>query len=80
MDAATKLVVSRLLKDLGMYVTEANTDPKKGMVVTVDGNTTVCFGNEHELESKLAILAALQKSGEAYRYVDLRRPASPLYR
>ena len=80
MDAATRLVVARLLKDLGLYVTEANQDPKKGMVLTVDGNTTVCFGDERELESKLAILAALQKSGEAYRYVDLRRPASPLYR
>ncbi|MCG8346412.1 MAG: chlorophyllide a reductase iron protein subunit X [Chloroflexales bacterium] len=80
LDATTKRVVSRLLKELGMYVTEANQDPKKGLTLTIDGNTTICFGNEHEIESKLAILAALQKSGEPYRYVDLRRPASPLYR
>ena len=80
LDPATKRVVARLLKDLSMYVTEANRDPKKGMTLTVDGNTTICFGDEGELESKMAILAALQKSGEAYRYVDLRRPGSPLYR
>jgi len=80
MDIATKLVVTRLLKELGMYVTEANQDPKKGMTLTVDGNTTICFGDEGELDSKMAILAALQKSGESYCYVDLRRPASPMYR
>lgn len=80
MDTPTKRVVTRLLKELGMYVTEANSDPKKGLILTVDGNTTICFGSDQDLDSKIAILAALQKSGEAYRYVDLRRPASPLYR
>ncbi len=80
MDEPTKRVVTRLLKELGMYVTEANSDPQKGLMLTVDGNTTICFGTEQEMDSKLAILAALQKSGEPYRYVDLRRPASPLYR
>ncbi len=80
LDPALRRVVGRLHKDLGMYVTEANQDPKKGITLTVDGNTTICFGDERELDSKLAILSALQKSGEPYRYVDLRRPASPLYR
>lgn len=80
MDSATTGVVSRLTKELGMYVTEANQDPKKGMTLTIDGNTTICMGDDRELDSKIAILAALQKSGEAYRYVDLRRPGSPLYR
>jgi 3,8-divinyl chlorophyllide a/chlorophyllide a reductase subunit X len=80
MDPGMKLVVRRVNKDLGMYVTEANNDPKKGFTLTIDGNTTICMGDEKELDSKIAILAALQKSGEAYRYVDLRRPGSPLYR
>lgn len=80
LDPATRRVVQRLLADLGMYVTEASQDPQKGMTLTVDGNTTICFGDEGELDSKVAILAALQKSGEPFRYVDLRRPASPLYR
>ncbi|GAB4423455.1 MAG: chlorophyllide a reductase iron protein subunit X [Chloroflexi bacterium OHK40] len=80
LDPATTRVVTRLSKELGMYVTEANQDPKKGMTLTIDGNTTICFGDERELDSKIAILAALQKSGEPYRYVDLRRPGSPLYR
>ncbi|MEI6775374.1 MAG: chlorophyllide a reductase iron protein subunit X [Chloroflexales bacterium] len=80
MDTPTRLVVTRLLKELGMYVTEANHDPKRGMTLTVDGNTTICFGDDGELDSKMAILAALQKSGEPYCYVDLRRPASPMYR
>lgn len=80
LDPAMKRVVARLSNDLSMYVTEANRDPKKGMTLTVDGNTTICFGDEADLDSKMAILAALQKSGEPYRYVDLRRPGSPLYR
>ncbi|EFO79826.1 chlorophyllide reductase iron protein subunit X [Oscillochloris trichoides DG-6] len=80
LDAPTGRVVARLLQELGLYVTEANHDPKKGMTLTIDGHTTICFGDERELDSKMAILAALQKSGESYRYVDLRRPASPLYR
>lgn len=80
MDPMMRRVVGRLTRDLGMYVTEANQDPKKGITLTVDGNTTICVGDESELDSKLAILAALQKSGEPYRYVDVRRPASPLYR
>ncbi len=80
MDAPTRMVVKRLLKELGMYVTEANYDPKKGMMLTVDGHTTICMGNADDLDSKLAILAALQRSGEQFRYVDLRRPASPFYR
>jgi chlorophyllide a reductase subunit X len=80
MDPATTRVVTRLSKELGMYITETNQDPKKGMTLTIDGNTTICMGDEREMDSKIAILAALQKSGEPYRYVDLRRPASPLYR
>ncbi len=80
MDAPTRLVVKRLLSELGMYVTEANHDPKKGMMLTVDGHTTICMGSADDLDSKIAILAALQRSGEQFRYVDLRRPASPFYR
>lgn len=80
LDPAARRVVKRLLKDLGMYVTEASQDPRKGLTLTVDGHTTICFGDERELDSKVAILAALQKSGEPFRYVDLRRPASPVYR
>jgi chlorophyllide a reductase subunit X len=48
--------------------------------LTVDGNCTICLGNEHDLDSKIAILAALRQSGEHYSYVDVRRPASPMYR
>ncbi len=80
MEPAARNVVSRLLQELGLYVTDMAQDPKKGLTLTVDGHTTICFGNDQELDSKLAILAALQKSGEAFRYVDLRRPASPMYR
>lgn len=79
-DSAARQVIGRLLAELGMYVTEASHDPKKGLTLTVDGHTTICFGDEQDLDSKVAILAALQKSGEPFRYVDLRRPASPVYR
>jgi chlorophyllide a reductase subunit X len=79
-DLSTELVTSRLLEELGFCVTEASRDPKKGLLLTVDGNVTICFGNEQDLDSKIAILVALWRSGERYHYVDLRRPASPLYR
>lgn len=80
LDATTQLVATRLMQDLGFYVTDASVDPKKGLVLTIDGNLTICFGNEQDLESKIAILVALRHSGERYHYVDLRRPVSPLYR
>ncbi|PDW02585.1 chlorophyllide a reductase iron protein subunit X [Candidatus Viridilinea mediisalina] len=79
-DASMRRIMGRMLDELGLYVTEANRDPKKGMTLTIDGNTTICLGDEVDLESKFAILAALKQSGEAYCYVDLRRPASPFYR
>jgi chlorophyllide a reductase subunit X len=79
-DLSTERITARLLRELGFYVTDASRDPKKGLIFTVDGNVTICFGNEQDLDSKIAILVALYRSGERYHYVDLRRPASPLYR
>jgi chlorophyllide a reductase subunit X len=79
-DETTSAVVARLAHELGMYVTQADNDPRKGLVLTVDGNVTLCLGSEQELDSKLAILAALRQSGEHFTYVDLRRPAAPMYR
>jgi chlorophyllide a reductase subunit X len=80
MDETTSAVVSRLAQELGLYVTQADHDPRKGLVLTIDGNVTLCLGSEQELDSKLAILAALRQSGEHFTYVDLRRPAAPMYR
>lgn len=80
MDAPTRLVATRLLDELGLYVTDASVDPKKGLTFTIDGNIMICFGNEHDLDRKIAVLAALRHSGEHYHYVDLRRPTSPFYR
>jgi 3,8-divinyl chlorophyllide a/chlorophyllide a reductase subunit X len=80
MDQATRRVVGRLLRELGLYVTSADNDGKKGMTVTIDGNITACFGSEQDLDSKIAILAALRKSGESFTHIDLRRPAAPVYR
>lgn len=80
MDASTRRVVNRLTQELGVYITQADQDPRKGLTLTIDGNCTVCMGNEEDMDSKIAILAALRQSGELYSYVDLRRPASPMYR
>jgi len=80
LDAPTRLLVTRLFTELGLAVTTANQDPKKGLILTVQGDITICFGNDQDIESKLAVLAALHQSGQAYRYLDLRRPAAPLYR
>jgi chlorophyllide a reductase subunit X len=80
MDEPTSQIVNRLVSELGLYVTDADQDPRKGLVLTIDGNCTVCVGNEHDMDSKIAILAALRQSGEHYSYVDLRRPTSPMYR
>ncbi len=80
LDEPTQMLATRFLQELGLYVTEANMDPKKGLILTIDGNTTICIGNHQELDSKIAILAALNRNGEHYHYIDLRRPASPFYR
>ncbi|NJP07511.1 MAG: chlorophyllide a reductase iron protein subunit X [Chloroflexaceae bacterium] len=79
-ETPTTRVIQRLLHDLGLYVTETSHDVRKGLTLTIDGNLTICFGNDQDLESKIAILAALRRSGEHYHYVDLRCPASPIYR
>jgi chlorophyllide a reductase subunit X len=75
-----KQVATRLLQELGLYVTDATVDPQKGLTITVDGHVIICFGSEQDLDSKMAVLAALRHSGEPYHYVDLRRPTSPFYR
>jgi chlorophyllide a reductase subunit X len=80
MEPATRQLIARLLNEAGLYVTETSRHPKKGLMLTIDGNVTVCFGNERDLDSKIAILSALHHSGEHYHYVDLRHPSSPLYR
>lgn len=80
MDDSAQLVARRLLEEVGCYVTDAAIDPKKGLMMTVDGNITICFGSTQDLDSKMAILIALHHSGEHYHYVDVRRPASPFYR
>ncbi len=79
-DENTRQVIDRMHRELGLYVTQADHDPRKGLLLTIEGNCTVCLGSAQELDSKLAILAALRQSGEHYSYVDLRRPASPMYR
>lgn len=79
-DDSAQLVAKRLLEEIGCYVTDAAIDPKKGLIMTVDGNITICFGSTQNLDSKMAILIALRHSGEHYHYVDVRRPASPFYR
>jgi chlorophyllide a reductase subunit X len=74
--------VARLSNDLGLYITDVSIDPKKGLIFTIDGNITICFGDDQdrERESKIAVLDALQESGEPYHYIDVRNPASPYYR
>ncbi len=80
LNGTTRQLAARLLNELGLYVTDANLHPKKGLMLTVDGNITICLGDEQDIDSKIAILAALSRSGEAYHYVDVRCPASPMYR
>ena len=75
-----KLVVRRIMQEMGLTVTRLVEEPERGMVVTSDCGWDAIFGDpREEMDSKIAILSALSHSGEKFKMADLRYAAAPFY-
>ncbi len=76
----SKLVVRRIMQEMGLTVTRLVEEPERGVVVTTDTGWDAIFGDPRdEMDSKIAILSALSHSGETFKMADLRFTAAPYY-
>ncbi|MGQ9815744.1 MAG: chlorophyllide a reductase iron protein subunit X [Candidatus Roseilinea sp.] len=75
-----RLIVRRIMSEMGLTVTRLIEDQERGIVVTSDQGWEAIFGNpREEIDAKIAILSALSHSGEKFRLADLRHTAAPFY-
>jgi 3,8-divinyl chlorophyllide a/chlorophyllide a reductase subunit X len=75
-----KLIVRRIMQEMGLTVTNLIEDGDRGVVVTSDMGWDAVFGNPaDETDAKIAILSALSHSGEKFKMADLRYTAAPFY-
>jgi hypothetical protein len=78
--ADAKLVVRRIMQEMGLTITRLVEEPERGVVVTSDAGWEAVFGDPcQETDAKIAILSALSQSGERFRMADLRYTAAPFY-
>jgi chlorophyllide a reductase subunit X len=76
----SKLIVRRIMLEMGLTVTRLVEEPDRGVVVTSEDGWDAIFGNpSDETDAKIAILSALSHSGETFRVADLRHTAAPFY-
>jgi chlorophyllide a reductase subunit X len=75
-----KLIVRRIMQEMGLTITRLVEEPVRGVVVTSEDGWDAIFGDPcHETDAKIAILSALSHSGETFRLADLRYTAAPFY-
>ena len=75
-----KLIVRRIMQEMGLTITRLVEEPDRGVVVTSEDGWDAIFGNpSDETDAKIAILSALSHSGESFRMADLRYTAAPFY-
>jgi cell division protein FtsQ len=77
--ALARELALRLPTDYGLFPSEIGWDIGLGVFVRMGDGRVIVFGQQRELERKLAVLAYLQNDGTAYTFLDLR-PANPYYR
>jgi hypothetical protein len=76
----SKLIVRRIMQEMGLTITRLVETPDCGVVVTSDAGWDAVFGDpREEMDSKIAILSALSHSGEKFKMADLRFTAAPYY-
>ena len=71
--------VQRLIESIGLHVTDLDRSDKEGITVT-SGAIELRLGADEDLDSKVAFLSALRRSGQTFSYVDLRHADAPAYR
>jgi chlorophyllide a reductase subunit X len=76
----SKLIVRRIMQEMGLTITRLVETADCGVVVTSDAGWDAVFGDpREEMDSKIAILSALSHSGEKFKMADLRFTAAPYY-
>lgn len=68
----------RLPAEFGMFPAQIGWDIGLGIFIRMGDGRVIVFGQQSELERKLAVLAYLQNDGTVYTFLDLR-PANPYY-
>jgi 3,8-divinyl chlorophyllide a/chlorophyllide a reductase subunit X len=75
-----RLIVRRIMAEMGLTITRLVEEDERGVVVTSDCGWEAIFGDpREEIDAKIAILSALSHSGETFRLADLRHTAAPFY-
>lgn len=76
----SKVLVRRIMQEMGLKVIRLVEEPERGVVVTTEAGWEAIFGDPcDEMDAKIAILSALGHSGEKFRLADLRYTAAPFY-
>ncbi len=76
----SKVLVRRIMQEMGLKVTRLVEEPERGVVVTTEAGWEAVFGDPcKDIDAKIAILSALGHSGEKFRLADLRYTAAPFY-
>jgi chlorophyllide a reductase subunit X len=71
--------VQQMLDAIGVHVTGLDQSDKDGLTVT-SGSIEILLGEPDDLESKVAFLSALRRSGQQFSYIDLRYADAPSFR
>lgn len=71
--------VQEMLEAIGIHITGVDRDNEDGIVVT-SGATEIRIGEPQDLDSKVAFLSALARTGNTFSLVDVRYASAPSYR
>ena len=72
------LKVQRLIESIGLHVTDLDRTERDGITVT-SGSIELRMGAAEDLDSKVAFLSALRRSGQVFNYVDVRYIDAPTF-
>jgi 3,8-divinyl chlorophyllide a/chlorophyllide a reductase subunit X len=73
------LKVQRMIESIGLHVTDLDRNDRDGITVT-SGAVEMRLGTSDDLDSKVAFLSALRRSGQSFNFVDVRYIDAPTYR
>jgi len=73
------LKVQRMIESIGLHVTDMDRSEKNGITVT-SGALEMRLGADEDMDSKVAFLSALRRSGQEFSFIDLRYADAPSYR
>ncbi|MFN8480914.1 MAG: chlorophyllide a reductase iron protein subunit X [Kouleothrix sp.] len=73
------LKVQRMIEAIGLHVTDLDRSDKEGITVT-SGALEMRLGADEDMDSKVAFLSALRRSGQEFTFIDLRYADAPSYR